>query len=145
MCLSFCIVVQVSSDQHPAFQDIRASVLQLFSPVKVVPALFVAASDSRHFWGCTDQIFRFSPVTMHASETAMVYHMAEYTSIASYHLAYNLTPSFSFHHLPLSSTGTMRSLASATMRCSWPLCGALSSSPTLAMSHNRTNAPIVSE
>ena len=67
----------VSSFNTPAFRDLRACARAIFPGAAVTPALFVAASDSKHFWSLTDQIYRFNPVTLTASETAMFHGFDE--------------------------------------------------------------------
>lgn len=75
----------VSSDSHAAFKGIRDTVLQVFKGTcAVVPSMFIAASDSKHFWNVAPQIYRFSPVALHASETAMFHGFNEKISIKNY-------------------------------------------------------------
>jgi hypothetical protein len=53
---------RVSSTSHPAFASLRACVAAIFPHTPVAPALFIAASDSKHFWDLAPQIYRFNPV-----------------------------------------------------------------------------------
>ncbi len=75
----------VSSADHPAFGDIRKAVYQVHADSCVVtPGLFVAASDSRHYWNLTGQIYRFNPICLHMSETSMFHGFNERISIDNY-------------------------------------------------------------
>merc|ERR1711865_793179 len=67
----------VSSVTHPAYKAISDCVHGIFPGNAVAPGLFVAASDSKHFWDLTPQIYRFNPVTLHASETNMFHGFNE--------------------------------------------------------------------
>ncbi len=58
--------------------------LEIFPGVAVAPSLFVAASDSKHFWGLAKQIYRFSPATLHVSETQMFHGNDERISLLNY-------------------------------------------------------------
>lgn len=52
--------------------------------MSVAPGLFVAASDSKHFWGLAKQIYRFNPITLHASETGMFHGDDERIGVDNY-------------------------------------------------------------
>lgn len=41
----------------------------VFPGVAVAPALFIAASDSKHFWHLAKEIYRFNPVLSNNSIT----------------------------------------------------------------------------
>jgi len=55
---------RVSSTSHQAFSSLRACVKAIFPGAAVAPALFIAASDSKHFWDLAPQIYRFNPVCL---------------------------------------------------------------------------------
>ena len=74
----------VSSSTHPAFSDLATCVHEVFPHVAVAPGLFVAASDSKHFWKLTPQIFRFNPVTLHNSETSMFHGFNERITVRNH-------------------------------------------------------------
>ena len=59
----------VSSTDHPAFESICDTTRELFPGAAVAPGLFIAASDSKHFWGLAEQIYRFNPIALTAEET----------------------------------------------------------------------------
>ena len=44
---------------------------------QVAPGLFVAASDSKHFWGLAPQIYRFNPIALHVDDTKMFHGFNE--------------------------------------------------------------------
>ena len=53
---------KVASTDSPGFQLINKTLRQLHPDVIVAPGLMVAATDSRHFEGVADNIYKFSPV-----------------------------------------------------------------------------------
>jgi Acetylornithine deacetylase/Succinyl-diaminopimelate desuccinylase and related deacylases len=52
----------VSPTQSPSYQLIQRTVREVFPGTIVAPGLMIAATDSRHFTGISDHIYRFSPV-----------------------------------------------------------------------------------
>jgi carboxypeptidase PM20D1 len=52
----------VTGTAGPSFKMLNRTIREIFPDVIVAPGLMVAATDSRHFTGMTDNIFRFSPV-----------------------------------------------------------------------------------
>ena len=46
------------------------TVLEIFPHAAVAPGLFIAASDSKHFWNLAPQIYRFNPIQLTAEEKA---------------------------------------------------------------------------
>lgn len=52
----------VSPTQSSSYQLINRTVRSLFPDVVVAPGLMIAATDSRHFTGLSDHVYRFSPV-----------------------------------------------------------------------------------
>ena len=67
----------VSSVDHPAFASLRHAVHDIFPGVAVAPGLFIAASDSKHFWGLAAQIYRFNPIALHVDQTKMFHGHSE--------------------------------------------------------------------
>jgi carboxypeptidase PM20D1 len=61
----------VSSVSHMAYQTIAECVAEVFPHAAIAPGLFVAASDSKHFWSVADQIYRFNPIELSNEQTAM--------------------------------------------------------------------------
>jgi len=75
----------VSAPTHPAFGVIRDSIHRVFKGnCAVAPGLFVAASDSKHYWNLTPQIFRFNPICLRADEVGMFHGFNEKISIDNY-------------------------------------------------------------
>ena len=59
---------KVSTADHAAFRHLRAATLEVFGDVAVAPALFIAASDSKHFWDFTDNIYRYNPILLRKTD-----------------------------------------------------------------------------
>jgi carboxypeptidase PM20D1 len=53
---------RVSAREAPGYQWIQRTLRQLHPTVVVAPGLMVGATDSRHFEGIADDVYRFSPV-----------------------------------------------------------------------------------
>jgi carboxypeptidase PM20D1 len=51
----------VTDIASPAFQTLNRTIREVFPDVIVAPGLMLAGTDSRHYVGITDKIFRFSP------------------------------------------------------------------------------------
>ena len=58
----------VTGTTSPSYQMFNRTIREVFPDVIVAPGLMVAATDSRHFVGITDKIFRFSPVRANADD-----------------------------------------------------------------------------
>jgi len=71
----------VSSTGHPAFHVLVACVREIFPRATPAPGLFVAASDSKHFWGLAEQIYRFNPIELTGAETKMFHGFNERISL----------------------------------------------------------------
>jgi carboxypeptidase PM20D1 len=57
------------SDHHaPAFADLKDMVRAVYPEAAIAPSMFLANSDSRHFWDVAPQIFRFNPIKLHMTE-----------------------------------------------------------------------------
>ena len=94
----------VSSTDHDAFRDLRASTLEVFGShrrrgpggrdevragskaagVAVAPALMVGGTDSKHFRHLVRQTYRFNPVTLHVSEVNMFHGDDERIGVENY-------------------------------------------------------------
>jgi carboxypeptidase PM20D1 len=55
---------KVSSVDGVGFDAIKYAILRVFGDIIVAPGLFIAATDSRHYAGLVDQIYRFHPIRM---------------------------------------------------------------------------------
>jgi len=74
----------VTDTASPSFQMLNRTIREVFPDVIVAPGLMVAATDSRHFVGITDRIFRFSPVRANADDLKRFHGTNERLSIEGY-------------------------------------------------------------
>src|SRR5437588_7011698 len=58
----------VTGTSSPSYQMLNRTIREIFPDVIVAPDLMVAATDSRHYTGITDKIFRFSPVRANSED-----------------------------------------------------------------------------
>ena len=58
----------VTATASPSFQMLNRTIREIYPDVIVAPGLMVAATDSRHYTGITDKIFRFSPVRANSDD-----------------------------------------------------------------------------
>jgi carboxypeptidase PM20D1 len=73
----------VSPTQAPSFQALNRTVRSLFPDVVVTPALYVAGSDSHHFTGLTENIYRFSPVRVQPADLPRLHGTNERIAVAN--------------------------------------------------------------
>lgn len=73
----------VSPTQAPSYQLVHRTMRSLFPDVVVTPALYVAGSDSHHFTGLTDNIYRFSPVRVTPQDLPRLHGTDERISVAN--------------------------------------------------------------
>ena len=73
----------VSPTAAPSFQALNRTVRSLFPDVLVTPALYVAGSDSHHFTGLTDNIYRFSPVRVQPADLPRLHGTNERIAVAN--------------------------------------------------------------
>lgn len=73
----------VSPTQAPSYQLLQRTLRSLFPDVVVTPALYVAGSDSHHFTGLTDNIYRFSPVRVKPEDLPRLHGTNERLSVAN--------------------------------------------------------------
>jgi len=74
----------VSATTAPGYQLIAKTLRQLHADTIVAPGLMTGATDSRHFIGIADTIYRFSPVRAHPQDLARFHGTNERISIANY-------------------------------------------------------------
>ena len=74
----------VSSTSSPAYQLLNRTIREIFPDVVVVPGLMLAGTDSRHYAGITDSIFRFSPVRADSNDLKRFHGTNERLSIEGY-------------------------------------------------------------
>lgn len=68
----------------PSYQMLNRTIREVFPDVIVAPGLMVAATDSRHYVGITDKIFRFSPVRATGEDLKRFHGTNERLSIEGY-------------------------------------------------------------
>jgi carboxypeptidase PM20D1 len=68
----------------PSFKMLNRTIREVFPDVIVAPGLMVAATDSRHFTGVTDTIFRFSPVRATSDDLKRFHGTNERLSVEGY-------------------------------------------------------------
>ena len=73
----------VSPTSAPSYQVLNRTLRSLFPDVVVTPALYVAASDSHHFTGLTDNIYRFSPVRVKPEDLRGLHGTDERIAVAN--------------------------------------------------------------
>jgi len=74
----------VTGSADPSFQMLGRTIREVFPDVIVAPGLMVAATDSRHYAGVTDKIFRFSPVRANSEDLKRFHGTNERLSIEGY-------------------------------------------------------------
>jgi len=73
----------VSPTSAPSYQVLNRTLRSLFPEVLVTPALYVAGSDSHHFTGLTDNIYRFSPVRVKPEDLPRLHGTDERIAVAN--------------------------------------------------------------
>lgn len=73
-----------SSPSAPAFQAIARSVRTVFPESRVAPSLMLGASDSRHFVGVADQIYRFVPELVTGEDLARFHGTNERIAVENF-------------------------------------------------------------
>jgi carboxypeptidase PM20D1 len=74
----------VTGTASPSFQMFNRTIREVFPDVIVAPGLMVAATDSRHYVGITDKIFRFSPVRANSDDLKRFHGTNERLSVEGY-------------------------------------------------------------
>lgn len=74
----------VTPASSPSFQMLNRTIREVFPDVIVAPGLMVAATDSRHYIGVTDKIFRFSPVRANSEDLKRFHGTNERLSVEGY-------------------------------------------------------------
>jgi len=73
----------VSPTRAGSYQLLQRTMRSLHPDVVVTPALYVAGSDSHHFTGLTDNIYRFSPVRVKPEDLPRLHGTNERISVAN--------------------------------------------------------------
>jgi carboxypeptidase PM20D1 len=80
----FYLASGVSPTTSASYQKIQRTVRELFPGTIVAPSLMLGATDSRHFQGICDHIYRFSPVRARADDLPRFHGTNEMISIRNY-------------------------------------------------------------
>jgi carboxypeptidase PM20D1 len=67
-----------------SFQALNRTIREIFPDVVVAPGLMLAGTDSRHYAGIADSIFRFSPVRANSDDLKRFHGTNERLSIDGY-------------------------------------------------------------
>jgi len=74
----------VTSSAGPGYQLLNRTIREIFPDVVVAPGLMVAATDSRHYAGIADNIFRFSPLRANSEDLKRFHGTNERLAIEGY-------------------------------------------------------------
>ncbi|VTU21139.1 Succinyl-diaminopimelate desuccinylase [Variovorax sp. SRS16] len=74
----------VASSTSDSYRMLQTTVQQTFPDAIVVPGLYIAASDSRHFVDIADSVYRFEPVRARPEDLGRFHGTNERVSIANY-------------------------------------------------------------
>ncbi len=73
----------ISSTDSEAFSLLEKTIRQSFANTAVIPNLTAAATDSRHYLGLAEQVFRFAPRQLPVSEIAGIHGANERISVSN--------------------------------------------------------------
>jgi carboxypeptidase PM20D1 len=74
----------VTGTTSPSYQALNRTIREVFPDVIVAPGLMLAGTDSRHYVGIADSIFRFSPVRANSEDLKRFHGTNERLSIEGY-------------------------------------------------------------
>ncbi len=74
----------VTGSASPSFQTLDRTIREIFPDVVVAPGLMLAGTDSRHYAGIADNIFRFSPVRANSDDLKRFHGTNERLSVEGY-------------------------------------------------------------
>jgi carboxypeptidase PM20D1 len=74
----------VTATASPSYQMLNKTIREIYPDVIVAPGLMIAATDSRHYVGIADSIFRFSPVRANGEDVKRFHGTNERLSIEGY-------------------------------------------------------------
>ncbi|ABD04819.1 Gly-X carboxypeptidase YSCS precursor [Rhodopseudomonas palustris HaA2] len=74
----------VTGTASASYEALNRTIREIFPDVVVAPGLMIAATDSRHYAGVADNIFRFSPVRATSEDLKRFHGTNERISIANY-------------------------------------------------------------
>ncbi len=74
----------VSSTSSLAYLDMKQTIHEIFPDIPVAPAMFLAATDSRHFTEVTDNLLRFRPIRARPDDRGRIHGTNERIGIDNY-------------------------------------------------------------
>jgi carboxypeptidase PM20D1 len=74
----------VTDISRAAYQTLNRTIREIFPDVVVAPGLMLAGTDSRHYVGVADNIFRFSPVRANSDDLKRFHGTNERLSVEGY-------------------------------------------------------------
>ena len=74
----------ITSTASPSYQTLNRTIREIFPDVVVAPGLMLAGTDSRHYAGIADNIFRFSPVRAESNDLKRFHGTNERLSVEGY-------------------------------------------------------------
>lgn len=74
----------VSPDEGPAWEAVTGAIAETFPEAIVAPSLVVVATDSRHYAGLTDRVYRFAPNRFGPDDLARIHGTDERVGIEDY-------------------------------------------------------------
>jgi carboxypeptidase PM20D1 len=74
----------VADPSSDSFQIVQRTVQQVFPDVLMAPALVIAATDARHYVGVADQVYRFLPTRLTATDLPRMHGVDERLAIENY-------------------------------------------------------------
>ncbi len=93
---------RVSDTEAEPYQRVKKSIWEVFDEIPIAPSIFVAASDTRHFVGLTDNIYRLRPIRARPDDRGRIHGTDERVGVDNYiemvqfqiRALHNLTTSF---------------------------------------------------
>ena len=74
----------VSPTESPTFTTLQRTIGQQFPDAIVAPGLVLGATDSRHYQSLSEQVYRFLPLQLHASDIARIHGVNERLAVDHY-------------------------------------------------------------
>lgn len=74
----------VSDVRAAPFEQLKRSIWETFDEIPIAPSMFLAATDSRHFHGLTENIYRFRAIRVRPEDRVRLHGTNERLSVANY-------------------------------------------------------------
>ncbi len=75
---------KVAPTDSPQYRRLNSTIREVFPDVVVAPGLMIGATDSMHFGGISDHVFKFSPVRANARDLARFHGTDERLDVTNY-------------------------------------------------------------